>query len=87
MELIYSASMRERFGLVFPATTLAPSSGDAIGALSEEWLVLMGKVFLVGTVLSFCVAKVLHEVVEKPMASAVVKYVFPRPSSENKKLE
>lgn len=83
MEVIYSVPMQERFGLVFPA--LSAGGDTSTDDLATEWLMLMGKVFMVGIAVSFVVAKILHEVVERPTARAVEKYVFPRDKSSKVK--
>lgn len=69
MEIIYSSRSRELFGLQLPA--VVPVEGQSVESLTNEWLFLMAKVFLIGITASFVCAKILHEFVEKPTASAV----------------
>lgn len=84
MELIYSSQWRSFFGISIPA--VVPSVGQTIDALVSEWIFLMVKIFVIGTVISFIAAKVLHEMVEKPSAAFIERYVFPRPP-KTKKIE
>ena len=85
MEVIYSVPLQNMFGLVIPAVSLVDSSStESMDALVWEWLLLMVKVLVIGVGVSFTVAKILHEVVEKPAASFIGKYVFPRKQSEKK---
>jgi peptidoglycan/LPS O-acetylase OafA/YrhL len=89
MEVIYSVPLQLMFGLTIPAVALsATTSAQSIDALVVEWLILMVKVFVIGIGVSFTVAKILHEVVEKPAASIIAKYIFPRKQSpiQGKKL-
>jgi hypothetical protein len=81
MEIIYSAPLRDLIGLTIPAVTLAASGASSLDELVQEWLVLMMKVFLVGTGVSLFVGKVLHELVEKPAGKVVEKYLFSKKHS------
>lgn len=81
MEVIYSVPMQQMFGFVMPAVALSTSttttaSAESMDALVTEWLWLMGRVLVVGMGVSFIVAKILHEGVEKPAANLIEKFIF-----------
>ena len=82
MEIIYSVTMQTIFGIKFPA--IATTGEESVDALVTEWIFVMLKVFAVGICISFFVAKVLHEMVEKPAAIIIEKFIFPRKSSSEK---
>jgi peptidoglycan/LPS O-acetylase OafA/YrhL len=75
MEMIYSVPMQKFFGLTFP-TVEASSESDA-DALATEWLLVMVKVFVIGIGVSFFIAKLIHEFVEKPTGVAIQKHLLP----------
>jgi peptidoglycan/LPS O-acetylase OafA/YrhL len=75
MELIYSSKWRSFFGIIIPA--IIPVGAQTYESLLLEWILIMVKIFFVGMCISFAVAKVLHEVIEKPAATFIGRFVFP----------
>ena len=83
MEIIYSAPLRQFLGLILPTVVLGET--QAVETVVLEWLMIMIKVFGIGIMVSFGLAKLLHELIEKPAADWIERTLFRRMSTSTAK--